>query len=651
MRDSTMPRMLRSTLCPSIIGDNSGVAHGYGLLDLHGRPLLLRCKQSRTHSMPSQLLLCLLAAFISGIPLYAATNVVPAIVTTNTTLIGTNLIQGTVTIQSNVIVSISPGAVMLMNTGAVLVVNGQLLADGTTNQPIYFTRAFTAARWSRILFNRAGSSRFRSCIFEYANSAGEHQDYYPTNCSTGQGLSPRPYHEAIVALATQLDFNDCTFRNLVGGGGGNEGDAIAIISDDPQLPGTASATVRSCRFDGIGQAIHTRFSYVLVENCYFANKHGDNDDVDLYGESTPPPLILNNTFLSGHEDKINPTRCSAIIMGNFISGSDDHGVVLRDRCSPIVVNNIFSNCTSAALSVQNQCDALIANNTIVNCGRGVRLFDHTSRHGPPYCLSPGNGKATVINTIIWNSSIAAFTLEQSSFLPYPHLTVINCDVQGGRSSITTNGSNNTIIWGPGNIDANPLFSIGQQLSAASPCIDAGTNAILLASSNWSASVTNDYWKVPRPLDGNGANGAAYDIGAHEYLLASADSNGDGIPDGWTWQYRLNPADPSIAASNPDADPHTTYQEWIADTNPTNALSHFRVAALSNATPVRVQFSGSSNRLYTLSFATNFVGAGPATIWTDVAGQVNVPGSGSTQTLSNVSATSPQQFYRVRVAVP
>src|SRR6185295_17188835 len=296
----------------------------------------------------------LVATLLSPAGVRGATNLVSGQVTTNTTWSGTNLLLGTVTIQSNVTVTIAPGTVLLMNTGTVLMVNGQLLADGTTNQPISFTRATTAARWARMLFVRAADSRLRNCVIEYANSAGDHQDYYPTNCTTGLGLSPRPYHEAVVALASHLDFEGVTFRNLVGGSGGNEGDAIAIIADDPQVSGMASANVRSCRFDGIGQGVHTRFSFVLVENCYFANKHGDNDDVDLYGESTPPPVIRYNTFLAGHEDKINPTRCSAIIYGNFISGSDDHGVVLRDKCSPIVMNNIFSNCTAAAISVQNQ---------------------------------------------------------------------------------------------------------------------------------------------------------------------------------------------------------------------------------------------------------------------------------------------------------
>src|SRR6185503_10445085 len=260
------------------------------------------------------------------------------------------------------------------------------------------------------------------------------------------------------------------------------------------------------------------------------------DDVDMYGESSPPPVIRYNTFLAGHEDKINPTRCSAIIYGNFISGSDDHGVVLRDKCYPVVFNNIFSNCTAAAISVQNQCDALIVNNTIINCGRGVRLFDHTNRHSNPYCLFPGNGKATVINSIIWNTSIAAFTIEDSIFMPYAYLNVSHCDAQGGQNSVNTNGPRNTIVWGPGNISVDPQFTNGQHLRISSPCIDVGTNALMLMSSNWTASITNDYDGIPRPLDGNGANGAAFDIGSFELLLPTADSNGDGIPDGWTWQY-------------------------------------------------------------------------------------------------------------------
>ena len=578
----------------------------------------------------------------------AATNFISGTISSDTTWSGTNWLSGTVVVTNGVTVTIAPGTQMLLNTNAILTVYGRLLADGTSNAPIRFTRATTAARWSRMMFIEADDSLFRNCLIEYANSAGDHQDYYPTNCTTGFGTNPRAYHEAIVALASHLDVESCTFTNMVGGTGGNEGDVFAIVSDDYQFPGTASANIRACRFDDIGQAVHTRFSYVLVQNCYFASKNGDNDDIDLYGESTPPPIILNNTFLAGHEDKINPTRCSAIIMNNFITGGDDHGVVLRDKGYPIVINNYFSNFTAAALSVQNQNDALIANNTIINSGRGIRMFDHTTRHGPPYCLNPGNGKVTLVNSIIWNTPSGTITMEQSAFTPHPHVTVINCDVQGGSNSIvrsgTSGGANAIVVWGPGNIDADPQLTNGYRLRATSPCIDAGTNAILLTSSNWTASITNDYEGTPRPLDGDGVGGAAYDIGAYEYFLSTADSNGDGIPDGWARQYGFNPIASNVATNNPDNDPFNNLQEWIADTNPTNALSFFRVADFDYGPPFSARFLSSSNREYTLLYTTDFSG------WTNVPTQTDILGNGGVRSLTD-SNSAPHKFYKVGVAVP
>ncbi len=573
----------------------------------------------------------------------AATNFITGPITNDTTWAGTNWLSGTVIVTNDVTVTIAPGAQMLMNTNATLIVRGRLLAEGTSNAPVRFTRATTAARWSEIRFIEADDSRFRHCVIEYATSAGDHQDYYPTNCATGQGVSPRNYHEAIVALASHLDVENCTFQNMAGGTGGNEGDVFAIISDDDQFPGAASANIRWCVFTDIGQAVHTRYSYVLVQGCTFSSKNGDNDDIDLYGESLPVPLIIGNTFLEGHEDKINPTRCSAIIMNNYISGGDDHGVVLRDKGYPVVINNIFSNFAAAAISVQNQNDALIANNTIINSGRGIRMFDHTARHGPPYCLNPGNGKVTVINTILWNTPTGPVTMEASGFQPHPVLIMSHSDVQGGRASIVTNNANCVVVWGPGNINADPLFTNGVFLRAGSPCIDAGTNAVFLSSSNWSASVTNDYLGLPRALDGDGIDGAAYDIGVHEFFRPTADSNGDGIPDGWAQQYGFGPLDNTFATNNLDGDAMNNFEEFVAGTIPTNAASFFHLETNGPGSAATVRFVSLSIRGYSLFYTTNFAS------WTAVPTQSYVPGNNGILTLTDPNPDGAHRFYKVQVS--
>ena len=579
----------------------------------------------------------------------AATNVISGDITSDTTLSGTNLLLGTVRIRPNVIVTIDPGTQMLMNTGAILRVEGQLLANGASNAPILFTRATTAARWSRLLFVRAQNSRLRNCVFEYANCAGDHQAYYDNDCNTSTVPPARNYTEAIVALATQLDIDGCIFRNLVSASGAGEGDALAIISDDPQNPGTASAHISNCRFTNIGQGVHTRYSYVLVENCFFSGKAGDNDCIDLYGESTPVPLIRNNVMLPGHEDAINPTRCSAVIINNLIMGGDDHGVVLRDRCSPIVMTNVIVNFNSACIAVQNQCNAFIANNTIRQSAIGIRFFDHVTRLVPPYCLFPGSGQATIVNCIIWDCT-ASFEL-QTSTNSGSIARVSYCNVEGGQATATVQAGS-TLTWGPGNINADPqwvsIAATNFHLLAGSPCIDAGTNASTLSTNVGLVVVTNDFDYLPRPLDGNGDGTNAHDIGAFEFLLASADSNGDGIPDGWARQYGFSPLDSNVGGGNADGDDHSNYEEYIADTNPTNALSVFRIAAISNVPPVTVYFPSSSNRRYTLSYATNLESA---VAWSNVAGQVDVPGNGALRSLVDTDSAPAQKFYRVEVKTP
>jgi hypothetical protein len=435
------------------------------------------------------------------------------VLTEDTTWSGTVVLEDTVVVPAGVVLSVEPGTAVQMASGVSIKVYGQLLADGTEAQPISFTRYGAGTRWKQIIFIEAEDSRLAHCIVEFSNCAGDHKIHYDDDCNDATVRPSKPYFQAVVALASHLDIEGCTFQNLPDDGAGGEGDAIAIISDDPCYPGEASANIRNCDFISIGQGVHTRFAYVLVEDCFFTNHHGDNDDVDLYGESTPPPLIRNNLFLNpAHDDMINPTKCSAIITGNVIAGCDDHGVVLRDKCYPVVMNNLIYNCSTAGIAVQNQCDALIVNNTILNCGIGIRFFDHTDRWDPPYCLTPGSGKATIINCIIWDCP-TSFDLDDS---PYEgdrgsHATIINCDVEGGQGTASVS-ANSTLTWGPGNINQNPQFAdlAGRDLhlrsqagrwnptaqtwvtdAVTSPCIDAGT-AYVIDDPNYPLYAEIDY---------------------------------------------------------------------------------------------------------------------------------------------------------------
>jgi hypothetical protein len=149
------------------------------------------------------------------------------------------------------------------------------------------------------------------------------------------------------------------------------------------------------------------------------------------------------------------------------------------------------------------------------------------------------------------------------------VTVLYSNVEGGRASASVS-ANSTLVWGEGNRTEDPRFEPGFHLPPGSSLIDAGTNMASVAA-------------FARVLEGNGSGSAMPDIGAHEFLLATADSNDDGIPDGWMDRYGLDPLASGAGALDLDSDGHTTAQEWTADTNPTAGSSVLRLETSETGT--------------------------------------------------------------------
>lgn len=618
----------------------------------------------------------------------ALINPVGGILAANATWFATNLVYtvtNTLLVETNATLVIEPGVEVRFRSGCGMLIRGSLQAEGDANAPILFTRQPGDLNWERLLFQRSAHSALRHCIVQYANCAGDHKEYYATNCAFPYQVAPRHYFEAVVGLACRIDFQECVFTNLYTPDGARpEGDAIALFCDDPEFPGPASANIQRCRFLHIGQGVHTRYAHVVVEGCYFAGKTGDNDDVDLYGEpflyGLPACDISANVFDTPcYDDRINPTRCSALIHDNLVycdPSRGDHAIVLRDVCNPIVYNNVIVDSPAGGIAIQNGCDAILANNTFYNIDSAIKLFDHRGRVGPPYCLSALSGRATVIQCIVWNGT-RAIDVSGSAGAPFDRFRarVIHSDLQGGTNSVYS-GSNTKydVAWEGPVLSADPLFVSPQtrdwRLRAGSPCIDAGlallgsyvtTNAVIEGPSRLLYAVTNDLGELaghdilemPRPLDGDGDGAARFDLGAYERVLPEADSNADGIPDGWALDQGFNPLDNDVASGDPDEDGMTTLQEFVADTSPHDARSVFRIetAALSPPAPVeesvlRIHLAQTStNRLYTLLRSTNPGLAGAD--WSPAPGFENLRGAADGMDLQVTNASAPV-FYKAQV---
>ena len=135
--------------------------------------------------------------------------------------------------------------------------------------------------------------------------------------------------------------------------------------------------------------------------------------------------------------------------------------------------------------------------------------------------------------------------------------------------------------------------------------------------------------------------------------ALADSDGDGIPDAWETQYGFNPNNSADAGLDPDNDTTSNLAEYVAGTNPTNALSVLRILGATpspdNVQPALVHFFAYSNATYTVEYRKKVdsnwkkVGDVPALPSNRL---VSVHDQGATNSASSLTNTVSDRYYRV-----
>ncbi len=132
---------------------------------------------------------------------------------------------------------------------------------------------------------------------------------------------------------------------------------------------------------------------------------------------------------------------------------------------------------------------------------------------------------------------------------------------------------------------------------------------------------------------------------------SADTDGDLMTDDWELDKGLDPltkAGNQGGDTDADSDTFVNFDEYIADTEPTNSDSHLQVVGVSWSNGCGMAFSSSVNRIYELFASTNLV---EGASWLELTPPGSFYGYGDTRTLEITNPPAQPQFYRVRVRKP
>jgi hypothetical protein len=352
--------------------------------------------------------------------------------------------------------------------------------------------------------------------------------------------------------------------------------------------GTSGSTLNTCTLVGNSASSGGGSYQDMLNNCLIISNSAAGSGGGAYGSTLNACALAGNSAASGGGGTYESTLNRCTLAGNSANDGGGSCSDVLNNCL-IVSNSGYYYGGGTYSSTLNNC-TIVSNSVSVNYGGGA-------------CYSTLSNCIVYYNTAPGGPNYTASTLDHCCTTPDP--------------------------GGAGNIMGEPAFidlaGHNLRLQTNSPCINAGNNTNVVGSTDLDGR--------PRIV------GGIVDMGAYEF-------QGPGLGEffGWLQFYGL-PTDGSADYADSDGDGSNNWQEWIAGTNPTNALSVLRMLAPSNSVSgVTVTWQSVTSRTYFLDRGTNLLALPPFSILaSNIVGQV-----GTTSYLDTNAVDSSTFFYRVGV---
>ncbi|MBN2560047.1 MAG: VCBS repeat-containing protein [Phycisphaerae bacterium] len=224
--------------------------------------------------------------------------------------------------------------------------------------------------------------------------------------------------------------------------------------------------------------------------------------------------------------------------------------------------------------------------------------------------------------------------------------------------LTTHGNTGTLVNGPvWTASTVPWFGLTATAGDHGAIVPTGTVYVARSGGTNYVITADEYWHVG-DVTTNGASVGAVTNFTWTNVVANGTIHADfaadlaalGTPHWWLASFDLTNEGASFdeaEADDTDEDTFTAGDEYVADTDPTDSNSYFRVTGMTHDSPVTIYFDSSTGRLYTMQGATDLVDG----TWTNVPGAGPRAGADGGDSMLDANEPPRGPFYRMEVQVP
>ncbi len=295
------------------------------------------------------------------------------------------LVGNTVTIMSDVKLTIDPGVEFHFSERSGMIINGSIHALGTESQPIKF-----------LPNDASGTSSWQNLFFENSTDTS-YLEWVEIQGAT-RGLDPIKENAAIASWNSSIDLN-----HLI----------LVDNYENPILARYSDVWLRNSRLHSkvTGDLINVKYGYGFIDRCEF--KGNDKIDTDAIDYDEISEGVISNSkiynFVGFNSDGIDLGENSEniLIENNFIHHIADKGISVGQQSTIRSINNIIVECNQG-IGVKDLGNALIDQNTFYNNACDVLAFEKNP--------GMGDGFLQIYNTIFSNSAFNPLKVDNESNL-------------------------------------------------------------------------------------------------------------------------------------------------------------------------------------------------------------------------------------------